>query len=91
MVEIDTKVYKALGHIRRIKILNKIKEAGNDGKTIFTLKNSLKIPRQSLRFHLRELEKAGILSQKRKGLFVFMSVNKSVLKKAQKELSLLLQ
>ncbi len=91
MVEIDTKVHKALGHIRRIKILNKIKEAGKDGKTIFSLNSILKIPRQSLRFHLRELEKADILSQKRKGLFVFMSFNKNVLKKAQKELSFLLQ
>ncbi|MHA1540513.1 MAG: ArsR/SmtB family transcription factor [Alphaproteobacteria bacterium] len=78
------KVFKALGYYRRIKILKKINDSKLKTTTSIFLSKELGIPKESMRFHLNELVKANLIKkEKRKSLYIYISVNLDLIKQTQ--------
>jgi len=57
----------ALAQETRLAIFRRLVRAGPDGETAGGLAEALEIPAPTLSFHLKELERAGLIAQRRAG------------------------
>lgn len=77
MKKIDKKdflYYKGLGHPKRIEILNEILKY-RDGITLTGLLKVIKMPLQTLNFHLHTLQTCNLIKSKKKKKNIFYYFN----------------
>ena len=60
-----TTALAALSQATRLAIFRHLVAAGPDGKPAGALASALKVPAPTLSFHLKELERAGLVTQRR--------------------------
>ncbi len=65
------KALKELGHPTRLAIYKRLVKAGSNGITVGAVQESLNIPGSTLTHHLKGLEAAGLISQRREGRTLF--------------------
>ncbi|MGH1378924.1 MAG: ArsR/SmtB family transcription factor [Alphaproteobacteria bacterium] len=66
-IEQAAKALKELGHPTRLAVYKRLVKAGNDGIAVGTVQEALKIPGSTLTHHLKGLEAAGLIKQRREG------------------------
>jgi ArsR family transcriptional regulator len=65
----------ALAQETRLAIFRRLVRAGPDGESAGALANALDIPPPTLSFHLRELERASLIVQRRAGRSLIYAAN----------------
>lgn len=65
--EIYADRFAALGHINRLEIFQTLVKAGSEGMAIGEIASMLDIPASTLSFHLRELVRSKLVTQKKEG------------------------
>ena len=65
------KALKELGHPTRLAIYRQLVKAGNQGVAVGVVQETLGIPGSTLSHHLKGLETAGLISQRREGRTLF--------------------
>jgi len=63
----------------RLDIFRLLVQAGFDGLPAGAVSEKLKIPASTLSFHLKELSRAGLLSSRQEGRFVYYTANYDVM------------
>lgn len=66
-IERAAKALKELGHPTRLAIYRQLVKAGKQGAAVGVVQESLDIPGSTLTHHLKGLEAAGLISQRREG------------------------
>ena len=61
----------ALSQETRLTIFRRLVRAGPDGESAGSIANALRTPSPTLSFHLKELERAGLISQRRESRSLF--------------------
>jgi len=74
-IEQSIKIFSALAHSGRMKILKKLIAAGDDGLCPCNLAKYINTSNANLSFHLKELEHANLISKKRNGKYIFYYAN----------------
>lgn len=70
-IEEVAKSLKELGHPTRLAIYKQLVKAGTQGKAVGMLQETLSIPGSTLSHHLKGLEAAGLVKQRREGRTLF--------------------
>lgn len=65
------KALKELGHTTRLAIYRHLVKAGGQGVAVGAVQEVLNIPGSTLSHHLKGLEAAGLISQRREGRVLF--------------------
>jgi DNA-binding transcriptional ArsR family regulator len=65
----------ALAHESRLAVFRLLVKRGPNGFTPGELTEKLEIPAPTLSFHLKELQRAGLVSSRREGRFLYYSAN----------------
>jgi DNA-binding transcriptional ArsR family regulator len=65
----------ALAHESRLAIFRSLVKRGPQGYTPTALLERIDIPAPTLSFHLKELQRAGLLTSRRDGRFLYYSAN----------------
>ncbi len=65
------KALKELGPATRLAIYKRLVKAGNNGIAVGAVQEALQIPGSTLTHHLKGLETAGLISQRREGRTLF--------------------
>ena len=65
----------ALSQETRLAVFRHLVAAGPDGKPAGLIATRLKVPPPTLSFHLKELEHAGLIAQRRKGRSIIYAAN----------------
>ncbi|HRK04714.1 MAG TPA: metalloregulator ArsR/SmtB family transcription factor [Chlorobiota bacterium] len=63
----------ALAHETRLSIFRMLVQAGQEGLTVGTIGDAIRIPPASLSFHLKELSIAGLVDVRRSGRYLYYS------------------
>lgn len=69
------KCLSALAHDVRLQIYRTLAVAGTEGLTPGSMVEGLRISAATLSFHLKELDNAGLVFQRREGKRIFYTVN----------------
>lgn len=75
--DFEWKMFKALGHPIRLKIVKKLIELQEQGICACELMNNIEFSQSNLSQHLKVLKEAGILTSKKVGLNVIYTINKN--------------
>ncbi|MFW7341467.1 metalloregulator ArsR/SmtB family transcription factor [Pollutimonas sp. H1-120] len=67
--------FAALGHINRLEIFQALVKAGSEGLAIGQIASMLDIPASTLSFHLRELVRSKLVSQRKEGRTITCAAN----------------
>lgn len=70
----------ALAQETRLKVFRRLMKAGPEGETAGVVAERLGIPAPTLSFHLKELERAGLVSQRRDGRNLFYAARTDVMR-----------
>lgn len=70
-IEQAAKAFKELGHTTRLSIYRQLVKAGTQGLAVGVVQETLDIPGSTLSHHLKGLEAAGLISQRREGRTLF--------------------
>ena len=65
----------ALAHDTRLAVFRLLVQAGEEGMTVGTIAERLKVPNPTLSFHLKELTYAGLVVTEQQGRFISCSAN----------------
>ena len=65
----------ALAHESRLTVFRSLVKRGPQGYTPTALLEQIDIPAPTLSFHLKELQRAGLLTSRREGRFLYYSAN----------------
>ena len=65
----------ALAHESRLTVFRSLVRRGPQGYTPTALLEKIDIPAPTLSFHLKELQRAGLLTSRREGRFLYYSAN----------------
>lgn len=65
----------ALAHESRLTVFRALVKRGPEGYTPTALLERIDIPAPTLSFHLKELQRAGLLTSRREGRFLYYSAN----------------
>jgi DNA-binding transcriptional ArsR family regulator len=68
-------VLAALAQETRLAIFRHLVVAGDDGDTAGAIANALEVPGPTLSFHLKELERASIISSRRESRQIYYKAN----------------
>ena len=77
-------LFKILSVDRRIEIIEHLK---NGSMNVNSLAKILKVSSSAVSQHLRVLKSAGLVSDERKGYFIYYSLNRNALEKARQRLN----
>ncbi len=70
-IEVVAKALKELGHPTRLAVYRKLVKAGSQGIAVGEVQEALGIPGSTLSHHLKGLEAAQLISQRREGRTLF--------------------
>jgi DNA-binding transcriptional ArsR family regulator len=73
--DIAAALLSQLGNITRLKIVRELVRAGNAGKPVGEIRNTLDIPNSTLSHHLSHLRNVGLIRQEREGTVLRCFVN----------------
>ena len=65
------KALKELGHPTRLMVYKQLVQSGSEGRAVGDIQDALGIPGSTLSHHLKGLESAGLISQRREGRTLF--------------------
>lgn len=65
------KALKELGHPTRLAIYKQLVKSGSKGSAVGVVQDKLEIPGSTLSHHLKSLESAGLITQRREGRTLF--------------------
>jgi ArsR family transcriptional regulator len=75
------RVFKALADRHRVKILNRLLQAGGEAVCVCDLEGLLPLKQPAVSYHLKQLLNAGIVERERRGSFAYYSVAPSALER----------
>lgn len=73
--------FSALSQETRLRVFKLLVEYGREGTAAGTLSEELKIPHNTLSFHLSHLNHAGLVSSKRQGRSIIYTANTDAMEK----------
>ena len=73
--DIAAALLSQLGNITRLKIVRELVRAGNSGKPVGEIRNTLDIPNSTLSHHLSHLRNVGLIHQEREGTVLRFFIN----------------
>ena len=68
------RVFKALADRHRVKILNRLLQAGGQAVCVCDLEDLLPLKQPTVSYHLKQLLDAGIVTREKRGSFAYFSV-----------------
>jgi len=68
------RVFKALADRHRVKILNRLLQAGGEAVCVCDLEELLPLKQPTVSYHLKQLLDAGIVEREKRGSFAYFSV-----------------
>jgi ArsR family transcriptional regulator, arsenate/arsenite/antimonite-responsive transcriptional repressor len=68
------RVFKALADRHRVKILNRLLQAGGEAVCVCDLEDLLSLKQPTVSYHLKQLLDAGIVEREKRGSFAYFSV-----------------
>jgi ArsR family transcriptional regulator, arsenate/arsenite/antimonite-responsive transcriptional repressor len=68
------RVFKALADRHRVKILNRLLQAGGEAVCVCDLEDLLPLKQPTVSYHLKQLLDAGIVEREKRGSFAYFSV-----------------
>jgi ArsR family transcriptional regulator, arsenate/arsenite/antimonite-responsive transcriptional repressor len=68
------RVFKALADRHRVKILNRLLQAGGEAVCVCDLEDLLPLKQPAVSYHLKQLLQAGIVEREKRGSFAYYSV-----------------
>ena len=68
------RVFKALADRHRVKILNRLLQAGGEAVCVCDLEDLLPLKQPTVSYHLKQLLVAGIVEREKRGSFAYFSV-----------------
>ena len=68
------RVFKALADRHRVKILNRLLQAGGEAVCVCDLEDLLPLKQPTVSYHLKQLLDAGIVTREKRGSFAYFSV-----------------
>ena len=68
------RVFKALADRHRVKILNRLLQAGGEAVCVCDLEELLPLKQPTVSYHLKQLLEAGIVEREKRGSFAYFSV-----------------
>src|SRR5688500_9716776 len=68
------RVFKALADRHRVKILNRLLQAGGEAVCVCDLEDLLPLKQPTVSYHLKQLLEAGIVEREKRGSFAYFSV-----------------
>lgn len=77
-LEAVAKALKELGHPTRLCIYKEVVKAGYKGIAVGGVQEKLGIPASTLSHHISSLASAGLITQRREGVFFFVLLNTNV-------------
>lgn len=77
-LEAVAKALKELGHPTRLCIYKEVVKAGYKGIAVGGVQEKLGIPASTLSHHISSLASAGLITQRREGRILFVSLNTNV-------------
>ena len=72
-VELE-RVFKALADRHRIKILNRLLQAGGEAVCVCDFEEMLALKQSTVSYHLKQLLDAGIVERERRGHYAYFSI-----------------
>jgi ArsR family transcriptional regulator, arsenate/arsenite/antimonite-responsive transcriptional repressor len=73
------RVFKALADRHRVKILNRLLQAGGEAVCVCDLEELLPLKQPTVSYHLKQLLEAGIVEREKRGSFAYFSVAEGAL------------
>ena len=68
------RVFKALADRHRVKILNRLLQAGGEAVCVCDLEDLLPLKQPTVSYHLKQLLDAGIVEREKRGSFAYFSI-----------------
>ena len=68
------RVFKALADRHRVKILNRLLQAGGEAVCVCDLEDLLPLKQPTVSYHLKQLLEAGIVEREKRGSFAYFSI-----------------
>lgn len=68
------RVFKALADRHRVKILNRLLQAGGEAVCVCDLEDLLPLKQPAVSYHLKQLLQAGIVEREKRGSFAYYSI-----------------
>jgi ArsR family transcriptional regulator len=75
------RVFKALGDRHRVKILNRLLQAGGEAVCVCDLEDLLGLKQPTVSYHLKQLLDAGLLEREKRGSFAYFSIGEGSLER----------
>jgi ArsR family transcriptional regulator len=75
------RVFKALADRHRVKILNRLLQAGGEAVCVCDLEDLLGLKQPTVSYHLKQLLNAGIVERERRGSFAYFSITEGALER----------
>ena len=75
------RVFKALADRHRVKILNRLLQAGGESVCVCDLEDLLPLKQPAVSYHLKQLLQAGIVEREKRGSFAYYSIAEGALER----------
>jgi ArsR family transcriptional regulator len=75
------RVFKALADRHRVKILNRLLQAGGEAVCACDLEDLLGLKQPTVSYHLKQLLDAGLLEREKRGSFAYFSIAEGALER----------
>jgi ArsR family transcriptional regulator len=75
------RVFKALADRHRVKILNRLLQAGGEAVCVCDLEDLLALKQPTVSYHLKQLLNAGIVEREKRGSFAYFSISPGALER----------
>ena len=76
-------VFKALADRHRVRILNRLLQAGGEAVCVCDLEDLLPLKQPTVSYHLKQLLNAGIVERQKRGSFAYFSVAPGALERVR--------
>ena len=73
------RVFKALADRHRVKILNRLLQAGGDAVCVCDFEDMLPLKQPTVSYHLKQLLDAGLVDREKRGSFAYFSLRTDAL------------
>ena len=75
------RVFKALADRHRVKILNRLLQAGGEAVCVCEFEELLSLKQSTVSYHLKQLLDAGIVAREKRGSYAYFSITEGALQR----------